>query len=337
MTSWRVDLLAWAPGVPAPWGPEPEQPGSGLGKPGAPPERVGKLAPVPRGRALLLILLLICWPHRLGAAEPRYPDLRALPPSELLPTVVPIDGAEHHVLRFTASIINAGPGPLEIRGDSDSASGRTLVYQRVYDEPGGVAEYPVGTFVFHPAHNHWHFEHFAAYELWTRDAYEAWLASGRQQGLPSWQGSKTTGQQLEGESFCLRDSQPLPQVAAGPATRRYSDCAAAEQGLSVGWADVYPYFLPEQWIDLGLAPLPDGEYVLRVVADPLNLLLESPEKADPDRESPAANEGITTFSVQQGCLDAAVLALPQWLVCRDPSQPLDEDDLDNDNEAGPPD
>jgi 3-mercaptopyruvate sulfurtransferase SseA len=44
---------------------------------------------------------------------------------------------------------------------------------------GGVTESPVGTFVFHPAHDHWHFEHFAAYELWTRDAYDAWLASGR--------------------------------------------------------------------------------------------------------------------------------------------------------------
>jgi hypothetical protein len=278
-------------------------------------------------------LLLAGGPGRAGAAQAGYPDLRALPPSELLPTVVPIDGVPHHVLRFTAAIVNAGPGPLEVRGDS--SSGRTVVSQRIYDEAGGVTEYPVGSFVFHPAHNHWHFEHLAAYELWTRAAYEAWLASGRRHGRPGWQGSKTTGQQRGGESFCLRDSRPAPEVAGGPPTRRYSDCDEAEQGLSVGWADVYPHPIPEQWIDLGEAPLPDGEYVLRVVADPLNLLLESPDKADPAREGPAANEGVTFFSVRQGCPDEALLALPGWLVCRDQSVPL-EDIEEGDGETAPP-
>jgi hypothetical protein len=256
-----------------------------------------------------------------------------LPPAELLPMVVPIDGEPHHVVRFTAAVVNAGPGPLELRGEP--ASGRTWVSQRVYDAAGGVAESPVGSFVYHPAHDHWHFEHFAAYELWARAEYEAWLASGRRQGRPGWQGTKTTGQQLEGESFCVRDSRPMPQVAAGPAARRYTDCGAAEQGISVGWADVYPQFLPEQWIDLGDAPLPDGEYVLRVVADPLNLLLESPDKADPARESGAANEGVTSFSVRQGCPDAALLALPGLLVCRDGTVSL-EDIEEGDDEVEPP-
>ena len=118
----------------------------------------------------LLLLPLSACPAAAGAGDPLYPNLRGLAPSELRPSVVSIDGVDHHVLRFTAAIENVGPGPLELPGDS--SSGQTVVYQRVYDTAGQVTESPVGTFVFHPEHNHWHFEHFADYELWARDAYE---------------------------------------------------------------------------------------------------------------------------------------------------------------------
>ena len=102
-----------------------------------------------------------------------------------------------------------------------------------------------------------------------------------------------------------------------------------EQGLSVGWVDDYPFYLPEQWIDLGQTPLADGDYVLRVVADPMNQFLESPDKADPARESPAANEGVTFFSLQQGCPDEALLALPRVLACPDPNEPMEDEDSDD--------
>ena len=54
--------------------------------------------------------------------------------------VMSIDGEQRAVLRFTAGIVNAGPGPLEIRGDS--SSGQTLVFQRIFDDAGGVTEVP---------------------------------------------------------------------------------------------------------------------------------------------------------------------------------------------------
>lgn len=47
---------------------------------------------------------------------------------------------------------------------------------------------------------------------------------------------------------------------------------------------------PRQWIDFGLAPLPDGDYVLRQVVDPDNLLYESINKSDPERAGSRANE-----------------------------------------------
>lgn len=268
---------------------------------------------------LLAVLPLLSYPAWAQVTGPRYPDLRALPPAHLFLDTADVNGASHHVLRFGAAIENIGPGPLELRGDS--SSGRTAVYQRIPDDLGQVVELPVGAFSFHPAHNHWHFEHFADYELWTRAAYEAWLASGRAAGQPGWRGSKTTGQ---GESFCVRDSLQLEPRAESPDAPVYQDCGLDLQGISVGWADLYEFFLPEQWIELGDAPLTDGEYVLRIVADPLNLIYESPGRADPQRERPEENEAVTFFTVRNGCAEeAATEDMPSESPCTDTEFPDD--------------
>jgi hypothetical protein len=262
---------------------------------------------------LLAVGLLMSGPADSRVDTFTYPDLRSLPPTHFLLDTAEIGGSAHHVLRFSAIIGNVGPGPLELRGAS--AAGRTVVSQRVPDDAGRVTELPVGEFVFHLAHNHWHFEHFADYELWTRARYEVWLASGRSVGQPNWRGSKTTGQ---AESFCVRDSLQIEALAESPGGPVYEDCNRALQGLSVGWADAYPFSLPEQWIDLGDTPLPDGEYVLRVVADPLNLIYESSDRSDPAREGSEANEAVTLFLVRNGCAEegAATDTVSQY-VCGD--------------------
>jgi hypothetical protein len=78
----------------------------------------------------------------------------------------------------------------------------------------------------------------------------------------------------------------------------YDACDAQLQGISVGWADTYPFYLVEQWIDLGETKLADGHYVLRVVADPQNVLFESEDGEASDRESSEANEAVTVLDVQ---------------------------------------
>src|SRR4051795_12035616 len=78
------------------------------------------------------------------------------------------------------------------------------------------------------------------------------------------------------------------------------------QGLSAGWGDTYDYYRYEQWIDLNQASLADGQYVLRSVTDPNNLVYESPSKADTTIESQQDNEGVTNFTVLNGTvLDTA--------------------------------
>ena len=215
-----------------------------------------------------------------------------MPPSELRFGTAVIDGSTDIVLRFTNAVWNAGQGPLELAGNIGSNGSVT---QDVYDHAGAVASFPVGdNFTFHPSHNHWHFDDFADYQLWTKASYDAWIASGRSNGQAQRVGSKTT--------FCLMDTSRVESLPGAPSQSVYSACGRELQGISVGWGDSYRYSLPDQWIDLGNGELPDGSYVLRSVADPKNRLYESAGRSDAARESEVANEAITAFTVQRGRL-----------------------------------
>jgi hypothetical protein len=248
--------------------------------------------------AVLAIVVLLVRPAAAQAPSLLYPDLRALPPSVVLLDSRTVDGTTRYALRFTTTIWNAGPGPLELRGES--SGDKTLAYQRIYDDAGGVTERLAGEFAYHADHSHWHFESFAEYELWPKAEYDQWVASGRQQGQPRWRGSKTTGLR---ESFCVRDSEPIETPPGGPRDKFYDACDQELQGISVGWGDSYPFFLAGQWILLGENTLQDGCYVLRVIADPRNLLYESENRDDPDRESREANAGVTVIRVRGPTLE----------------------------------
>ena len=222
----------------------------------------------------------------------RYPDLKTLSPFDLRFDTATIGGATHHVLRFSNTVWDAGEGPLELHGVDDPSINKTKVYQRVFDGAGGCTQYAAGDYVWHPEHSHFHFEGFADYQLWTRTDYDAWLLSGRKLGQAQRRGTKTTA--------CVWDSYRVQALPGSPSAKFYDRCTTDVQGISVGWGDAYYYTLPEQWIDLGTSPLPDGRYVLRSVADPGNRLYESQAKGDAARESEQANEGVTFFSVSGG-------------------------------------
>lgn len=230
-------------------------------------------------------------PRHARAATLLYPDLRTLPASDLrMETVVMPDGAVRNLLRFSNTVWNAGQGPMELRG---SITSNGTVTQNVYDEGGSFATFAVGqNFTFHEGHNHWHFDDFAEYQLWTKSAYDQWVTSGRSVGQAQRVGSKST--------FCLMDTGVVQSLPGTPGAAVYGQCGLELQGISVGWGDTYKYYLADQWIDLGASKLADGNYVLRSVADPKNRLYESPNRDDVARESVVANEAITIFSVQRG-------------------------------------
>jgi len=252
-------------------------------------------------RFLLFLLAAFAFLALLGSPETtqatsheRYPDLRTLVPKDLRFDTETIDGSLHHVLRLSNTVWHAGEGRLELRGESPPGVTKTRVYQRIYAAAGSLAfEEQVGEFDYHPEHGHWHFGDFAEYELWTKAEYDKWIAEGRKVGAAQRRGTKTT--------FCIIDTKHVDNSLPGsPSSAQYTQCNNALQGLSIGWGDTYPYYLYEQWVDLGPSPLPDGQYVLRSIADPKDRIYESANKGDPTRESAEANEATTFFRVQRG-------------------------------------
>ncbi len=185
------------------------------------------------------------------------PDLRTLEPSGLRISRISSDGTT--LLKLTNSIWNGGYGPLELIGVVDTESGTQHVIQRILKDDGEYSEQSIGEFVFHSGHNHWHLDSFSVYELWTLQS----------NGMLD-QVVATSGK----VSYCLRDIHRSAQAEqidrAG-----FTSCSPIRQGLSVGWTDVYQYYLAGQSIDI--TGLEDGTYALMSIADPFNLIQESDE------------------------------------------------------------
>jgi hypothetical protein len=103
-------------------------------------------------------------------------------------------------------------------------------------------------FQYSACHGHYHFAQASLYEL--LDSSGTVVATGRKQG------------------FCLEDTNPLSPATQNP--RRFN---CEFQGISVGYADVYPAELDCQWIDV--TDLPPGDYTLHVVWNPQGILSET--------------------------------------------------------------
>jgi Lysyl oxidase len=232
---------------------------------------------------------------------PLYPDLETLEPYKLRFGTEIIDGETHQLLRFSIIVWNAGDGPLELLGktvSTPSGGERTKVYQRLYSSSGRrTTTGAIGTYIFHPEHNHFHFGDFAEYQLWTRSEYRAWLQSSRTEGSP--ERADRLGTKV---SFCISDFEVVDLTPISPRAPVYKRCDPHIQGISVGWGDTYDWYLYDQWVDLGTTPLADGRYVLRSIADPDNLIYESEGKSDDARESRPANAAVTYFAVEGGIL-----------------------------------
>ena len=159
-------------------------------------------------------------------------------------------------LYFNATNWNNGDGPLElVAGETDSVAQKQNVYQRIYLSDGTYYNQLAGSFVWHPLHNHFHFEDFAVYTL---QPYNAPGASDRMS-------QKTT--------FCVMDTTPInTSVPGAPTSPVYATCGNIKQGMSVGWGDTYGSNLAGQSIDV--TGLPNGSYKLVIEVDPKKRLEE---------------------------------------------------------------
>jgi len=197
------------------------------------------------------------------------PDLVTLSPSGLS-----IANAKRKTkeLRFNYSAENAGAGVLELTSRSEDCDGDGVVsndrtaIQRIFKDSDGNGFFTrgidtafdtqtVGCFVFHPKHHHWHLENFARYELQT--------LSGSLVGT------------TDKVSFCLGDNfRTNPGLQGSPTSPYFSVCSRdSDQGLSIGWTDVYGAQLEGQSITLDSSTA--GTFCLVETADPLNHIAES--------------------------------------------------------------
>ena len=192
------------------------------------------------------------------AGAPHLPDLQTLVPTDLR---VQVTGSTKR-LRLTNTVANLGAGRLEIRPQNNEGSKTTVAFQRVYTHDDGAKKWSlayenkIGTFAFHQAHNHWHLEGFARYDLLNRSGKV--VRSSRK------------------VSFCLVDSTAVPSASLPHAAtaRRYTSCSEdAVQGISVGWGDIYSWSLAGQSINI--TGLPNGRYRLRSTADPFRRIQET--------------------------------------------------------------
>jgi hypothetical protein len=228
----------------------------------------------------------------MAGAAPKYPDLQTAPPSDIHLSWAQVGEEHHYVVRFSNLVNNVGAGTFELHGVPHfPIDGLFEASQWIYDDTAGVSMQAVGTFAFHPSHQHFHFDGFARYELWRQADFQKAADNGFKTGKALYTSPKV--------SFCVMDFYHT-DPATGPPRAVYSTCSPAMEGISQGWGDLYDYLLPEQWVDVGQRPLPDGSYVVRSIADPFNLIYESPVKADASVESQVANSASTSFKVVNG-------------------------------------
>jgi hypothetical protein len=199
---------------------------------------------------------LTCTSAAAGVGDPLLPDLITWVNNSFLRDAEIETSGSTKRLRLSNAVANRGAGPMRLYGVVNSSTGETQAYQIVYNDNGSQTTYLVGEFVFHghENHNHWHFDDFSIYELRDPTTNALIASSGK-------------------VSFCLLDSvrYTAESIPNTPGSGQF-DCE--NQGISVGWADVYGRHLDGQWIVI--TGVPDGTYLLRSIADPFDRLHEEP-------------------------------------------------------------
>jgi hypothetical protein len=156
-----------------------------------------------------------------------------------------VQPGDHRVLRFTVTTPNIG--------DADVFIGDPLTHV----DPNGDGNYgdSDGLYEFATCHNHFHFRHYATYELVSATDGTVWRAAKR--------------------GFCMIDVTPW-QSDGGVTSWVYRSCGTQTrsgfQGISVGYGDTYSKWLGGQYFVLdggdGQPPVQPGDYYIRITVNP---------------------------------------------------------------------
>lgn len=160
-----------------------------------------------------------------------------------------VDPGVHRILRMTVMTPNIGT--------ADNFVGNPLDHMGPQAADGSYPNSD-GLFEFAPCHNHFHFRHYALYELVDPQTNYVWKAAKK--------------------GFCMLDTDPNPasEGTEPPGPKNYSSCGtkttAGFQGISHGWTDTYRFFLGGQYFVLDggdhQPPVPPGTYIIRITVNP---------------------------------------------------------------------
>ncbi len=156
-----------------------------------------------------------------------------------------VQAGDHRVLRFTVTTPNIG--------DADVFIGDPLAHM----DPNGDGNFSDsdGLYEFATCHNHFHFRHYATYQLISASDGHVWRSAKR--------------------GFCMIDVTPW-QSDGGVTSWVYRSCGTTSrhgnQGISVGYADTYSKWLAGQYFVLdggdGQDPIEPGDYYIRITVNP---------------------------------------------------------------------
>lgn len=184
---------------------------------------------------------------------PILPDLAVLAPFDF---TIEVNG-DKRLLRFSTVLVNLGPGPFQLFGfdpDGVTGIGDTLqVRQQIFQSDGTILTIPTTATMVWAADGHNHF-HIAD------------LQRIRLQNLQS-----ETLRAIAKTGFCFLDSFVFRSKEPAHYENATFVCNVAPNrtvpmGISVLWGDVYRRTIAFQWIDI--TGLPDGDYLIEILADP---------------------------------------------------------------------
>ncbi len=205
------------------------------------------------------------------------------------------------LLRVSVSTPNVGHGPLRVIATNDLVCGvdtffnsnmsvcpdgstpSQLVKQRIYRKQGNTMTYEdrsAGTMTYHPTHNHSHFDDWGVYTLRVPDPNEPnplnWtiVGDGAKLGFCLMDFGSCqfyNGQCRDDNNNIITTNTPNYGLGGGG----YS-CGVTNQGITVGWTDIYYHYLDGMFIDIP-NNVCNGDYMIVVHVDPHNVLLEENE------------------------------------------------------------
>ena len=159
-------------------------------------------------------------------------------------------------LRFAYGVRNTGLGPLQLHYEGGAAAQERPLIQRIQRADGTYFDRAAGLARLHKTHGHYHHDAAIGLQLFS-------VSDPKKGGLEPAGEKRTKG-------FAHREELLREWDTFYPQWTRFGF------GLGAGWADIYEWNRPGNYIDFGLNG--DGLYVIRIQADPVKEILESNER-----------------------------------------------------------